>query len=53
MLIEDAEVAVVNKRNIEIAKNALKKGLSVDIVKDITGLDELAIENLQLEISYN
>jgi hypothetical protein len=49
MVIEDA----LAEHKVEIAKNALNKGLSVEIIKDITGLDEIEIENLKLEISFN
>jgi hypothetical protein len=43
--------SVTNKRNLEFVQNSLKKGLSVDLIKELTGLDDLAIENLQLEVS--
>ena len=35
---------------VEIAKNAIKKGLPIDTISDITGLDESTIRDLQAEI---
>jgi predicted transposase/invertase (TIGR01784 family) len=37
----------VEKREIEIAKNALSKGLSIDLIQDLTGLKEEDILLLQ------
>ena len=34
------------ERNIEIARNALAKGLPIDVIHDITGLDLEAIKQL-------
>jgi hypothetical protein len=34
----------------EIAKNALKEGLSIDFIKKITGLNESTILHLQAEL---
>ncbi|MDR2446398.1 MAG: Rpn family recombination-promoting nuclease/putative transposase [Treponema sp.] len=39
----------VEKRSVDIAKNALSEGLSVDIIKKITGLDESVIIALRDE----
>jgi len=35
------------KRNIEIAKNLLKAGLSIDLITESTGLTEKEIEELK------
>ena len=35
----------------EIAKNALAKGLSIEVIHDITGLDDAAIRKLQEELN--
>jgi hypothetical protein len=39
----------VNMRNLEIAKNALKEGLSLDLIRKITGLDDAFLNNVKLE----
>jgi len=36
----------MEKRNIELAKNALSEGLSIDVIRKITGLDEETIKGL-------
>jgi hypothetical protein len=63
MLIEDAEAianenvkerVTRNARNeltLEIVQHALKNGHSIDAIKNFTGLDDLAFENLQLEVN--
>jgi len=38
-------------RDIEIAKKAILKGLSIDTISDITGLDESTIQDLQSEMA--
>ena len=43
MLVEDA----VNDITTEIAKNAIREGLSIDVIKRLTGLDESTIKDLQ------
>lgn len=40
----------ISERNIEIARNALRRGLSVDDVVDITGLTHEEVECLRTEI---
>ena len=40
-----------NTQSIEIAKNALKKGLSAETIHSITGLDETTINQLREELS--
>ena len=35
------------ERELEIAKNSLGKGLSVELIQEITGLDRKTIESLQ------
>jgi hypothetical protein len=35
-------------RSVEVARNALMKGFSIDVIHDITGLDTDAIRNLRL-----
>ena len=40
----------ISERNIEIARNALRRGLSVDDVVDITGLTHEEVEGLRTEI---
>ena len=49
MLVEEGRV----ERNIEIAKNALREGSSIEFIVKITGLDEFAIEELQDELDNN
>ena len=49
MLIEDA----INDKSIQIAKNALSEGYSIDSIAKITGLDESTIEQLQDELDNN
>jgi predicted transposase/invertase (TIGR01784 family) len=48
--IEKAENEAQQKRNLEIAKEALAAGLPVQVVAQITGLSPEQIENLQNEI---
>jgi len=36
-------------RNIEIARNLLKKGLPLDIISETTGLSRSEVESLQAE----
>jgi len=38
-----------NNRNIEIARRMLKKGISLDIISEITGLSRPEVEPLQAE----
>jgi len=38
-----------NNRNIEIARRMLKKGISLDIISEITGLSRPEIQSLQAE----
>jgi hypothetical protein len=40
----------IEKRSIEIAQNALRKGFSAEDVKDITGLDIGTVEKLKMKI---
>jgi predicted transposase/invertase (TIGR01784 family) len=47
--IEKAEIEAQQKRNLEIAKEALAAGLAVQVVAQITGLPPEQIENLQNE----
>jgi hypothetical protein len=35
-------------KSVEVVRNALMKGFSVEVVHDITGLDTDTIQNLQL-----
>jgi len=39
------------EREMEIARNALTKGLPLEMVQDITGLSADAIRNIQLTVS--
>ena len=43
----------VYERDIEIAKNALRKDITVEIVMDITGLDEATVLKIQEELQDN
>ena len=40
----------IQERSFEIVKNALSKGLSIDTISDITGVDESTIRKMQMEI---
>jgi hypothetical protein len=46
MIRDDA----IQERDIEIAKNALKKGADIDFIRDITGLKTKKIKELQAEL---
>ena len=49
MAMSDLTTAIntgIEKREIEIARNALAKGLSIDMIKDITGLDTKTIKSI-------
>ena len=46
----DLATMLVEDKAIEIVKNALKKGATMEFVSDITGLDESTIERLQTEL---
>ena len=37
-------------KTIEIAKNALKKGMDIDDISEITGLDKAKVRKLQKEL---
>ena len=47
MISED----VVRDERIEIAKNALRKGLSIEVISEITGLDESTIRQPEKEMT--
>ena len=46
----DLATMLIEEREIEIAKKALRKGSSIDFVKDITGLSIDTIQELQEEL---
>lgn len=46
LLVEDA----VKERDVQITKKALKKGLSINDISEITGLDESTIMRIQEEL---
>ena len=48
MLMEEGKI----EKSIEIAKNALLRGLNVDDIMAITGLDKLKVKQLQEEIQH-
>ena len=37
-------------KTIEIAKNALKKGMDIEVIAEITGLEKAKIQKLQKEL---
>ena len=41
----------MKKRDIDIARNALAKGLPIDMIRDITGLDMTVIQNIQAQLN--
>jgi hypothetical protein len=50
MIIEDARNDIIMDEKKVTARNALKKNLSIDTISFITGLDEAAIRDLQVQI---
>ena len=42
----------IEQGTIEVARNALAKGLPLDTIHEITGLDLLAIQNIQASICH-
>ena len=44
---EKGELKGEAKKANEVAKNALRKGLPVDVIQEITGLDKDAIKSLE------
>jgi len=47
----DLVMMIVKDRYMEVAKNALKKGMTIEFVMDITGLDEALVKQLQEELN--
>ena len=50
MIVEDAVGNAIKNRDMEIAKNALKMGFSIENIAGITSLDESTIKQLQTEM---
>ncbi|GHU57652.1 hypothetical protein AGMMS49975_23570 [Clostridia bacterium] len=48
--LEERDEKVIAKRDLEVAKKALRRGVAVDVILDITGLDMPTIERLQSEL---
>ena len=53
MLVGDAVIDAVRKNSVEIAKNALREGIPIRSISQITGLDEATIRRLQAELELN
>jgi hypothetical protein len=50
---EKARKETIQERDIDHAKNALREGLPIDVVKRITGLTTKQIKELQAELNNN
>jgi predicted transposase/invertase (TIGR01784 family) len=48
---EEAREEAIQDSKIEIAKNALKEGATVEFIKKITGLKKKTIQQLQAELN--
>jgi predicted transposase YdaD len=51
MIWDEAREEAIQKRDIEIAKKAIKRGLEIDFISDITGLETETIQQLQAELN--
>jgi predicted transposase/invertase (TIGR01784 family) len=51
MIREETREEAIQDNKIEIAKNALAEGLSLDVIKRITGLTAKQIKQIQAELN--
>ena len=47
---EEAREEAIDQRNLEIVKNSLKAGLSINMIVDITGLSQEEIEKIERDV---